>query len=187
MNGLKQLTAKKTETMASVVNHIRASVPPCSDAAEIEEKGCQVSVTLNKEDYIIVNLNDNELNRLYGTSKSKEGRKADFLFANDATGNKTPWNESRVVVLELKGGESKRTVNDFISQLKAGAKLAEKLVPTEFESIFHLVLVYTENKTEDRIPPRDRKRLGRLPIECHGKSVYIKTLKSGKDLSKALI
>lgn len=80
MNGLKQLTAKKTETMASVVNHIRASVPPCSNAAEIEEKGCQVNVTLNKEDYIIVNLNNNELNRLYGTSKSKGGEESGFSF-----------------------------------------------------------------------------------------------------------
>lgn len=118
--------------------------------------------------------------------RARGGRKADFLFANDAIGNKTPWNKSRVVVLELKGGESKPIVNDFISQLKAGAKLAEKLVPIEFGPIFHLVLVYTENKTGNRIPPRDRRRLGRLPIECHGKSVYIKTLKSGKDLSKAL-
>lgn len=184
MNGLKQLTAKaKAETMASVVNHIRASVPRSSVVAKIEEEGCQARVTLDKKDYIIVNLNDGGL---YETSKGKEGKKADFLFANDAAGNQTPWNKSHMMVLELKGGESRPTVNDFISQFKAGVRLAEKLVSTEFGLTFHLVLVYTENKTEDRIHPNIRRRLGKLSIKFHGKPVHIKTLESGKDLSQAL-
>lgn len=184
MNGLKQLIAKEqTENMPSVVNHIRKSVPHSSIAAKIEEGGCQTRVTLNKKDYIIVNLNDGGL---YEISKSREGRKADFLFANDAVGNQTPWNKSHMVVLELKGGESRPTVNDFISQFKAGVRLAEKLVSTEFGLTFHLVLVYTENKTEDRIHPNIRRRLGKLSIKFHGKPVHIKTLESGKDLSQAL-
>lgn len=169
--------------MASIVNHIKASVPPSSVAAKIEEEGCKAHVTLNKKDYIIVDLNDDGL---YKTSESRRGRKADFLFAKDATENQTPWNKPHVVVLELKSGESKLTVNDFVSQLKAGTKLAEELVPAKFKLTFRVFLVHTENTTGNRIPPKDRRRLGKRPIEFHGKPVYIQTLQSGKNLSEAL-
>lgn len=185
MNGLKQLIVKeKTETMASIVNDIWASVPARSVAEKIEEEGCKARVTLNKNDYIIVNLDDDELNGSYGSSKRKGDKRADFLFANDATGNKTPWNESHVAVLELKGGESKLTLNNFISQIQAGAELVEKFVPIKFAKTFRPVLVYTENKTEDRISTRDHRRLKKRLIKFHDKQKSITTLKSGENISK---
>ena len=174
--------------MTSLVNHIKAFAPSSSVATKIIEKGCEVRVTLTQNN-IIINLNDGKL--LDKLSRSSGEKKADFIFANDAEGTERPWNKSRVVVIELKGGKSSLSINPIVEQIRAGTQMAEQLIPSTFTVTFRPVLVYTEIKngnseTRKRIQPRDRKRLGRAPIIFHGKKAYIKTLESGEHLSKAL-
>lgn len=174
--------------MTSLVNHIKAFAPSSSIATKIIENKCEVRVTPTQNN-IIVNLDDDKL--LDKLSRSSSTRRADFIFANDATGEERPWSKSHVVVIELKGGISSLSVNPIVDQIKAGTQMAEQLIPNTFKVTFRPVLVYTEIKngnseTRKRIQPRDRKRLGRAPIIFHGKKAYIKTLESGEHLSKAL-
>jgi len=190
MNGLKLPTAKESNiVMNSLVNHIKASVPTSSIATKIVENECEARVTLTQNN-IIINLNDGKL--LDKLSRSSDEKKADFIFANDAEGTERPWNKSRVVVIELKGGKSSLSINPIVEQIKAGAQIAEQLIPDTYKVVFHPILVYTQTEDENagtnnkRIHPGDRKRLKKQPITFHDKKAYIKTLKSGEHLSKAL-
>lgn len=174
--------------MTPLVNHIKASAPSSSITTKIIENECEVRVKPNQNN-IIVNLDDGKL--LDKLSRSSSEKRADFIFANDATGKQNPWSKSHVVVIELKGGKSSLSINPIVEQIKAGTQMAEQLIPNTFKVTFRPVLVYTEtedrnSETRKRIQPRDRKRLGRAPITFHDKKAYIKTLKSGEHLSKAL-
>lgn len=175
--------------MTSLVNHIKAFAPSSSIATKIIENECEVRVKPNQNN-IIVNLDDGKL--LDKLSRSSSEKRADFIFANDATGKQSPWSKSHVVVIELKGGKSSLSINPIVEQIKAGAQIAEQLIPDTYKVVFHPILVYTQTEDENagtnnkRIHPGDRKRLKKQPITFHDKKAYIKTLKSGEHLSKAL-
>ena len=175
--------------MASLVNHIMAFAPSSSIATKIIENECEVRVTPTQNN-IIVNLNDGKL--LDKLSRSSSEKRADFIFANDAEGKERPWDESRVAVIELKGGKSSLSINPIVEQIKAGAQMAEQLIPDTYKVVFRPILVYTQTEDENagannkRIHPGDRKRLKEQPITFHDKKERIKTLRSGEHLSKAL-
>ena len=190
MSGLKLPTARESKAgMTSLVNHIKASAPSSSIATKIIENECEVRVKPNQNN-IIVNLNDGKL--LDKLSRSSSEKRADFIFANDATGKQSPWSKSHVVVIELKGGKSSLSINPIIEQIKAGAQMAEQLISDTYEVVFHPILVYTQTEDENagannkRIHPKGRKRLGKTPIKFHDKQECIQTLRSGNYLSKAL-
>ena len=188
MNGLKLPTARQSNmAMISLVKHIMSVVPASSISTKIIENECEVRVTLNQNN-IIIDLNED---LLYESLKISDEKRADFIFANDAEGEKKPWNKSHVAVIELKGGESSLSINPIIAQIEAGTKLAEQLIPDTYEVCFLPILVYTQaghgnSGANKRIHPKARKRLSRKLIKFHADEVFIKTLRSGDYLSKSL-
>ena len=188
MNGLKLPTARQSSMlMTSLVKHIMSVVPASSISTKIIENECQVRVTSNQNN-IIIDLNED---LLYESLKIFSEKRADFIFANDAVEGEIPWNKSHVAVIELKGGESSLSINPIIAQIEAGAKLAERFIPGTYKVCFRPILVYTQaghgnSGANKRIHPKARKRLSRKLIKFHADEVFIKTLRSGDYLSKAL-
>ena len=153
--------------MTSLVEQVRASVPPSCIAKRCRKKRCLVNLTGAPRPSVLIDVDCHEL-RISQTS-----RRCDFVFVSDEGG----W----VVPLELKRGNL--DANEAVEQLRAGARFAEGVVPKGASVQFLPIAV-----CGGRVHHIERRKLrsNASRIRFRGQYVYIELLKCGQPLTQAL-
>ena len=105
-----------------------------------------------------------------------DGRKCDYLFIADGTQDEAGW----IAPLELKKGALR--ASDAIGQLRAGAEVAEGLVPAGLQPAFRPTVAFGSIRKLER----DALREPRNRVVFRGSSKAIRLMKCGDSLIKAL-
>ena len=101
--------------MTSLVEQVRASVPPACIANGCRKRGCTVSLTGAPRPFVMIDMDCDEL------QINRASRRCDFMFVSD----KGRW----VVPLELKRG--RLNAGEIVAQLRAGRDSLTELSPKE--------------------------------------------------------
>ena len=153
--------------MTSLVQHVRASVPPNCIANRCKKQGCTVRLTGAPRPFVLIDMDCNEL------KVSQTSRRCDFMFISD--------DGSWVVPLELKGGNL--DANDAMEQLQAGARFAERVVPRG-SSVQFLPVAARDGRVHRA--ERDKLRSKKSRIRFRGQFVPIQLLRCGQPITQAL-
>ena len=120
--------------MSNLSNAVRATVSEECLTTKCQNEGCKVSLPRNgrfpdgQRPYVVIDMDHCE-------SPAPEGRKrCGFLFIGECK------SQDWVVPLELKRGQP--TVSEIVPQLRAGASIAEGIVPSGLDIKFRPVAVY---------------------------------------------
>ena len=150
-----------------LVSRVKANVPGECLAKKCKREGCSVTLKEAPKSHVIINVDCKKLPIWLGDSK------CDFIFISD----EGKW----VVPIELKKGSP--DASHIVGQLRAGAKLAEAIVPDDVEVRFRPVAAYGGK------PHPIELRKFRRPqnfVSFKSKSIEVKLLKCGDPLAKAL-
>lgn len=120
--------------MSSLANAVCASVSEECLTTRCQKEGCKVSlpsvgrIPVGQRPYVVIDMDNCE------SLVSRNETRCDFLFVGEYKSR--DW----VVPLELKRGQP--TVREIVPQLRAGASIAEEIVPRNAEVKFRPVAAY---------------------------------------------
>ncbi len=136
------------------------------------KSGCRVSLAKAPSPRIILDLDRPGVPFL-----SQGDSRCDYLFAGGPGESEKAW----VAPMELKKGEIKAA--DIVSQLRAGANLAERLIPAEASPKFVPVAAHGGRITRYQKAILQRKE---SRISFRDKEYVVRTIKCGAPLTNAL-
>ena len=119
--------------MSNLSNAVRAKVSEECLTTKCQNEGCKVSLPRNgrfpdgQRPYVVIDMDHSE-------SPAQDGQRCDFLFIGECK------SQDWVVPLELKRGQP--TVSEIVPQLRAGASIADAIVPRNAEIKFRPVAAY---------------------------------------------
>ncbi len=155
--------------MRRLVDTVRGKVKKtCLVSGGLKKEGCSVSLKDAPRRRLIVDFDKP------GSPLSKKKSRCDYLYVAEDAGN-SGW----VAPMELKKG--RLDASKAVKQLKAGARVAEKLVPDSESVNFRPVAASGGNKAE-RVELRAKKNR----VGFHGTSEVIRLIKCGERLMDAL-
>ena len=108
--------------MSSLANAVRASVSEECLTTRCQKEGCKVSLPSSgrfpdrQRPYSVIDMDHSE------SPVPQDGQRCDFLFIGECK------SQDWIVPLELKRGQP--TVSEIVPQLRAGASIAEEIVPS---------------------------------------------------------
>ena len=155
--------------MPGIVEDVRKKVSEGCLAETCKRGRCRLYLKNVPEPYLIIDFDEKE-----SPSSPAKGR-CDYLLVADDSGN-GHW----VVPLEFKDGRV--DASRAIRQLRDGACVADRLVPTKKSVAFRPVLVYRS------IHPRERDKLRKKEnrVRFRGKNQPIRSIKCGGTLPAEL-
>ena len=154
--------------MTGMVETVRGKVEStCVISKGLRKEGCSVSLKDAPKPRLIIDLDKP------GSPLGKNQTRCDYLFVADAQGNRG-W----VVPIELKKG--RLDASKAVEQLKAGASVAEQLVPDTLTVNFRPAVASGGNKAE-----RAELRAERNIVRFRGSVEYVRLLKCGDKLINA--
>ena len=152
--------------MSGLVQRVRVKVDKRCIARRIRKKGCSVSLDGAPDPRVIVDFDKP------GSPLEPSEQRCDYLFVANAAGS-----DGWVAPLELKRGRFH--TGEFVRQLQAGAKAAEKLVPRSAEVRFRPIAVVGGRMTKEEW---NRSRQKQNAVRFHGKYELLRSLSSGQKL-----
>ena len=154
--------------MTGLVDTVRGKVEnACVKSGGLRKEGCSLSLQDAPQSRLIIDFDKP------GSPLRWRQTRCDYLFVAEVPG-KPGW----VVPLELKKG--RLDASKAVEQLKAGASVAEKLVPDTLTVNFRPVVASGGNKAE-----RAELRAGRNKVRFRGSVEYVRLLKCGDKLINA--
>ena len=120
--------------MSNLSNAVRAKVSEECLTTKCQNEGCKVSLPSNgrspdrQRPYVVIDMDHCE------SPAPQDGIRCDFLFIGECK------SQDWVVPLELKRGQP--TVSEIVPQLRAGASIAEGIVPSGLDIKFRPVAAY---------------------------------------------
>lgn len=151
--------------MTNLVDTVRGMVKKtCLISGRLKKEGCSVSLKDAPRRRLIVDFDKP------GSPLGASETRCDYLFVADKHGS-TGW----VLTIELKRG--RLDASEAVEQLRAGARVAEQLVPRPIKVNFRPVAASGGNKAE-RAELRNRRNM----IRFHGQAEYVRLLKCGDRL-----
>ena len=155
--------------MTGLVDTVRARVEDtCVAAGGLRKEGCSVSLRGAPRPRLIVDFDKP------GSPLTRTETRCDYLLVAEVK-NQPGW----VTLLELKKG--RLDAGKAVSQLKAGSRAAEELVPRTMEVNFRPAVASGGNKSE-REKLRDKKNR----VKFHEAVEYVRLISCGDPLTKAL-
>ena len=155
--------------MTGLVDPVRQRVCEQCLVEECDKNGCSVSLDDAPQPYLVI-----DLDRPNSPVRQSQKR-CDYLFFADERSNRS-W----VVPMEIKNSEMK--VSKVIRQLRAGARVAQKLVSSNSAISFRPVAVVRELHKD----AREKLRKGNSEVSFRGRSERIRVLVCGDPVTKAL-
>ena len=154
--------------MSRTVNHVRNAVPDECQVRRCRKKGCTLKLTGAPTPYVLMDMDRCPV--LVGQNQSK----CDYIFVGHSNG-------TCVVLMELKRGRP--DAGEIVSQIRAGARIAEHIVPGDSSAWFVPLAVCGggPNRIE-----RDELLKPRNWIAFRGTSRPVKLVKCGTTLGAAL-
>ena len=113
--------------MSNLANAVRARVSEECLTTKCENRRCKVGLPNNPYLFVVINMDHSK------SPAPRDREHCDFLFIGECSGDN--W----VVPIELKG---RPKASKIVSQLRAGASVAEKIVPNRVKVKFKPVAVY---------------------------------------------
>ena len=172
--------------MTSVLAAIRGSLDPgClmpKGTMTLVDERCQVGLSGMPKSRLVVSFEKD------GSPLGRDETRCDFLFVGECPGC-----DGLVVPIEMKGGENADS-GDFVSQLQAGARVAQQHIPCKFKVRFLPVLVAKGLKKADRMNAKrdNRKRTakgkkgaGGHKMSFRGRKARVARIKCGDRLKAA--
>ncbi len=153
--------------MTGRLEDVRTKIPPSCCVNRCQAQGCSVSMKDAPTPFVLVDMDCQDL------SVNRNAVRCDFIFFSDSG--------SWVAPIELKRG--KLRTGELVSQLQAGARFAEQVVPKGVTVRVVPIGVYG-----GRAHRREVNRLSQSSsqIRFRGKPTKIELLKCGRPLIEAL-
>ena len=155
--------------MTGLVDAVRDRVWEQCLVEECDKNGCSVSLDGAPQPYLVIDLDEPS------SPAGRSERRCDYLFIADERSNRS-W----VAPMEIKNSEMK--VSRVIRQLRAGARVAQKLVSSSSAISFRPVAVVREIHKDAREKLRKRDS----EVSFRGRSERIRVLVCGDPLTNAL-
>ena len=154
--------------MTGLVDTVRGKVPStCLVVGRLKKEGCSVSLKDAPRRRLIVDFDKS------GSPLGANDTRCDYLLVAEERGS-TAW----VAPIEIKRG--RLDASEAVEQLRAGARVAEQLVPSPMRVDFRPVAASGGNKAE-RAELRNRQNM----IRFHGQTEYVRFLNCGERLIDA--
>ena len=155
--------------MTGLVEAVRASVEDtCVVQGRMGKQGCSVSLRDAPKLRLVVDFDRP------GSPMQEDETRCDYLLVAEV-----PDNPGWVVPLELKRG--RLDAGKAVVQLRAGARVAESLVPNTMRVSFRPVVASGGSKAE-----RGRLRAKNSRVKFRGAAEYVRLIRCGDRLAKAL-
>ena len=139
----------------------------CLESGKLNKNGCRISKKGVPSQHLVIDFDKP------CSPQGIDPNRCDYLLI--ANGDKGPgW----VVPLEVKHGGLR--ASKVISQLQAGAHIAENIVPSEKQVKFHPVCAYGDIHTAELIKLRNESS----SIKFHGYKEIAQLIRCGSDLTK---
>ncbi|MDE0298478.1 MAG: hypothetical protein OXN17_07595 [Candidatus Poribacteria bacterium] len=161
--------------MSSLANAVRTRVSEECLTTRCQKEGCKVSLPRiggfpdRQRPYVVIDMDHSE------SPASQDEQRCDFLFVGECE------NQGWVVPLELKRGQP--TANEIVHQLRAGASIAEDIVPRNAEAKFRPVAAYGGELKRHQLK-LFRYKANR--IEFRGQREGVRLIRCGVSLKHAL-
>ena len=154
--------------MPRTVDRVRRAVPDECQVTMCRKEGCTLKLSGALSPYVLIDMD--RCPTLVGQNQSK----CDYIFVGHS-------NAAWVAVMELKRGKPK--ASELVAQIRAGVRIAERIVPADSQVRFVPIAVYGGGL---RRIERDRLLSGRNRITFRGESRPIKLVRCGTTLAAAL-
>ena len=155
--------------MTNLSEAVRAKVSEECLTTKCQKKGCRVRLPIRNRRFILIDMDHSK------SPAPQDGVRCDFLFIGEYK------SEDWVVPLELKKG--KANASEIVSQLTAGATIAEGIVPKNLYVAFRPVAAYGG---ELKRAERDAFREKRHRVKFRQQRELVRLIRCGGSLDKAL-
>ena len=155
--------------MSCLVDSLRSKLRKACLASRCKKQGCKVGLTKELSPFVLIDMDRS------GAPVKQNQKRCDYLFVGDRSG------ETWVVPMELMKG--KATASKIVPQLRAGASIAEKLVPDNEKVRFRPVAAYGRGLTRYEFN-QFKKMTNRVKFGQVQEFVHL--IKCGSKLKKAL-
>ena len=155
---------------ATTVEAVRAGTDPRCHESRCRDSGCSLSLDQSPQPNVLIGLE-------HGASPTAvDEPRCDFLFVGGDDGNGGAW----VAPIELTTGNKR--ASEFVTQLRGGAIIADRLLPQGIQPRFSPVAVH------DGLRPIESRNLKKPAnrVNFRGKSVAIQVARCGSRLVDAL-
>ncbi len=113
--------------MPDIIDAIKAALPAGCQAPQCRKGSCSLSMKDAPTNRVLIDLDSDD------APVRRNQERCDYIFVAQA-------NDTRVAALELKGG--KLDASEVVRQLRAGARLAERIVPADAPVRFAAIAVH---------------------------------------------
>ncbi len=153
----------------AVVNEVNSRVNPECCTESCEDSGCSLSMIEVPTPNVLISLEHEK------SPAAKSAPHCDFLFIGDSDTGEVTW----IASIELTTGKAR--ASKFLPQLRAGAEIANHLLPPNANVRFRAVAVHGKGGRSFEM-----NKLRDCKIPFRGKNVRIKLVRCGSPLVKAL-
>ena len=153
--------------MSDFVNAVREKVSNKCCVRRCQKEGCRVPLSNDLRPFLLIDMDQ----RCFPSEKN--GKRCDFLFFSGYEGK--DW----VVPMELQKG--KASASKIITQLQAGAFIAEKLAPKGENLEFRPVAAYGGGLRRNEL-----KIFRQTKVNFRQKHEFVRLIKCGTNLTQAL-
>lgn len=155
--------------MSNLSEAVRAKVSEECLTTKCRKKGCSVHIPNSNRQFIVIDMDHSK------SPAPQDGTRCDFLFIGECN------SENWVVPLELKKGNA--NASEILPQLKAGAIIAERIIPKNENLAFRPVAAYGgELKRAERDAFRDKRHR----VKFRQQRELVRLIRCGVSLEKAL-
>lgn len=155
--------------MTELVKVVRSRVSNKSFAKKCNKDGCHLSLKDVPKQHLLVDFD--KLN----TPSGNKTKRCDYLFISDRNSENQPY----IAPIELKKGNL--DVSKVAAQIKEGVGIAKDLFPKKTAVSFRPIVACGGKATKIEI-----KKLRQYKINFHGSSEFIRLIRCGSPLIKAL-
>ena len=156
--------------MTGLVASVRGKIDPeCLASGKLIKDGCRISMKGVPIQHLVINFDDK------AWQKRQDQTSCDYLFFADCDEG-SDW----VVPLELKRGHL--PAGKVISQLQAGARFAENIVPSNKQVRFRPIAAFNGISKADR----NKLKIKNSRIRFHGHTESVRLIKCGAELKDVL-
>ena len=152
----------------SLVGHVQQKINGECLTRTCHRGRCSLGMNDVPEPFLLIDMDHDKAPML-----SKGGKKCDYIFIGDE--EDAAW----VAPLELKGGKFR--ASEVLEQLRASAKVAERMVPSGAQTEFRPILAYGR-----RVHRREVTYLRRSFFRFHSQEVLTVLVRCGTSLLDAL-